>query len=124
MNEPVAWANYREDGVMVGIAEEACTAWRNPKPLYDHAIPSGYALVRVEPTEAMWGGLARDIMFVLRQERPTPKKLVTHLHALGHNIPDWLAVEIHDTNSDHVISKGTCCVPIYKAMLTAAAKGE
>lgn len=51
--EPVAWANYREDGMIVGVTsvQEDYKNWRNKTPLY--AIPPGYALVRVEPTEAM-----------------------------------------------------------------------
>lgn len=108
--------------------EQLATAYRDNclaiTPLY--AIPEGYVVVPVEPTEAQWSGLARDIMFVLRQERPTPKKLFYHLTQLGHTLPNWVAdeTELRDPASDHVISKGTCCALIYKAMLTAAAKGE
>lgn len=85
------------------------------------ATPEGYVVVPKEPTEAMWGELARDIMFVLRQERPTPKKLLYHLSHLYEELPDWLLAEseLRDPQSDHVISKGTCCVLIYKAMIAA-----
>ena len=54
--EPVAWAT--EDG-RVSMAKTRDTCMPNAIkgsftiPLYDHAIPPGYALVRVEPTEAM-----------------------------------------------------------------------
>ncbi len=100
------------------IADGIAPAWRNEmRELYD--IPDGYVAVPREPVEKQWGHLARDIMFVLRQERPTPKKLFYHLEHLYETVPQWIRDEQEMHALDHVISKGTCCVLIYKAMLAA-----
>ena len=129
MIKPVAWIGQDAFAALLG-GETICQTMTPSQAMYDDVpltvIPPGFAIVPVEPTEAQWSGLARDIMFVLRQERPTPKKLFYHLTQLGHTLPNWMAdeTELRDPASDHVISKGTCCVLIYKAMLTAAAKGE
>ena len=119
--EPVAWMDDFGNAFPLA-ANKGAGSWRdehkrNWKPLY--AIPEGYVVVPVEPTEAQWGELARDIMFVLRQERPTPRKLLYHLEHLHETLPEWLRNEAEMQNLDHVISKGTCCVLIYKAMLAA-----
>lgn len=79
--------------------------------------------VPVEPTEEMWSGLARDIVFWLYMNSGPHygSKMHEHLRNLGTEIPDWLLKEIPDTDSTP--PKGTVAVVIYKAMLAAAPKG-
>lgn len=73
------------------------------------------------PTEAMWNGLARDIvMWMDMAERKTPATLFEHLSRLGTDIPQWLRDEAEMQNPHHTISKGTRAVIIYRAMLSAA----
>jgi hypothetical protein len=87
------------------------------------AVPAGFVLVPVEPTEAMWSGLARDIVFWLYMNSGPHygSKMYEHLRNLGTEIPDWLLKEIPDTDSTP--PKGTVAVVIYKAMCAAAPKG-
>jgi hypothetical protein len=78
-------------------------------------------VVPVEPTEAQWGGLARDIvMWMDMGTRPTPETLFKHLERIGRNIPQWLRDEREMQHMNHVPSKGTRAVIIYRAMLSAA----
>lgn len=88
------------------------------------AVPPGYKLVPVEPTEAQWGGLARDIVWWLYAHGSphTGHKLHAFLRNLGRYIPDWLTEEIHD--SGHTPPKGTVAAVIYRAMLEAAPKEQ
>lgn len=72
-----------------------------------------------EPTEEMWGGLARDIMMAFEMGQKTPASLREHLRRVGRTVPDWLADELGRQYRDGVLSKGTRCVLIYKAMLAA-----
>jgi hypothetical protein len=79
-------------------------------------------VVPEQPTEAQWGGLARDIMMWLDMHggsEKTPRALFTHLERIGREIPQWLRDEPEMKNLDHVPSKGTRCAIIYKAMLRA-----
>lgn len=78
---------------------------------------AGLVTVPREPTEAMWSGLARDMMLWLSFEHPTPSVLFKHLQSSGVPIPQWLRDEPEMKRLDHVPSKGTRCVLIYKAML-------
>lgn len=80
-------------------------------------VPAGYRLVPEEPTEAMWGGLARDLVMWTRHF-PQGDKLFAHLTSLGRDIPQWLRDEVRDVS--HVPPKGTVAACIYKAMLAAA----
>lgn len=76
------------------------------------------------PTEAQWGGLARDIMMWLDMHEAggkTPRNLFLHLERLGRDIPQWLRDEPELQDLDHVPSKGTRCTIIYRAMLEAYA---
>lgn len=94
----------------------------------DHFTPDSIAQAAIialfgaiqQPTESMWGGLARDIMMWLDMHNgsdKTPRNLFTHLERLGRAAPQWLRDEPEMTNLDHVPSKGTRCAIIYKAML-------
>jgi len=89
-----------------------------------HVCPEGYVVVPKEPTEEQWSGLARDIVMWLDMDRPTPRALFDHLHRLGVAVPGWLGVEPEMQNLDHVVSKGTRAVVIYRAMLLAAPGAE
>jgi hypothetical protein len=73
--------------------------------------------VPVEASEAMWDGLPRAIMLWLDFERPTPRKLFDHLRCSGYEIPAWMHEEGELKALDHVPSKGTRCVLIYRAMI-------
>jgi len=84
--------------------------------------PPGHALVPMEPTEAMWAGLARDIvMWMQAYNRHTPESLRKHLDRCGETIPAWLEAELGDSRAkDHAMEKGTIACLIYKAMIAAA----
>lgn len=88
------------------------------------AVPSGWKLVPVEPTEAQWGELARDIVFWYGTCTPPHHgaKLHTFLRNMGRVVPHWLIEEIND--SDSTPAKGTVAAVIYKAMLEAAPAPE
>lgn len=76
-----------------------------------------------EPTETMWGGLARDIvmwMDIYDGGKKTPRNLFRHLEQTGREIPQWLRDEPELKALDHVPSKGTRAVIIYHAMIHAA----
>lgn len=82
------------------------------------AAPDGWQLVPIEPTEAMWGELARQIVMWSRFTNPTGKALHNHLRHSGYARPDWLLALIPYV--DHVPPKGDVAVAIYRAMLGAA----
>lgn len=75
--------------------------------------------VPLEATDCQWDGLARDLMMWidLSSSRPTPRKLFDHLDNCGRDCPDWIKSEPEMDNLDEVVSKGSRCVLIYKAML-------
>jgi hypothetical protein len=87
-----------------------------------------YVLVPREPTREMWGDdLVRWLIRWCGYDRPTPKALLTDLK-LGYGpAPLWLEAEAEMQDQDHVVSKGTRAVFIYRAMLSASpaiASGE
>ena len=72
------------------------------------------------PTEDQWGGLSRSIMMWLDMyegSSKTPKNLFKHLELSGVKVPAWLKDEPEMKNLDSVLSKGTRCAIIYRAML-------
>lgn len=86
---------------------------------------NNYRIVPVEPTEEMWGGLARAIMMWIDMSGGGPKlprDLLNHLRRSGVEAPPWLRSEAEIKNIDHSMSKGSRCVLIYKAMLMDAPK--
>lgn len=83
-------------------------------------VPDGFAIVPVEPTVEMLGGLASCIMLAFDINAKSPALLINVLTNLGHEIPQWLRDEIKDPESNHVLSKGTRAVIIYRAMLAAS----
>lgn len=79
-----------------------------------------FVLVPVEPTEAMWSGLARQLVFAFQMQAPhTPRRVLAFLENTGTEIPTWLKDEPEMQALDHSISKGTRAVMIYRAMLNA-----
>jgi hypothetical protein len=110
-------AEWGEDTGWPILAQAALTAY------HAHLEAEGFAIVPVVATEAMWGGLARSIMLGFDAGSLNPRKLFKHLERCGYGIPQWLRDEPEMKSLDHVISKGTRCVIVYRAMI-AAAKGE
>lgn len=84
------------------------------------AVPEGYALVPVEPTEEQWGGLARDIMMAFDLGGKSPASLLKNMRLKWGELPEWMRKELNDPESNAVLSKGTRAVLIYRAMLAAA----
>ncbi len=68
-------------------------------------------------TEKMWNGLARAIVMWMDMHPKTPRALFKHLESIGEPIPQWLRDELEMTSLDHVPSKGTRAVIIYRAMI-------
>jgi hypothetical protein len=90
---------------------------------YARAVEAAVLAKLQVPTEAMWGELARDIVMWMDMHQgrdKTPARLFRHLNNLGREIPQWLLDESEMKNLDHVPSKGTRAVIVYKAMLEAA----
>jgi len=90
-------------------------------------VPEGWQLVPFNPTEEQWDGLARAIVFWMRSypsNQHTPRTLVEFITSYGHAVPKWMEEEAELLAKDHVISKGTVAVLIYKAMLAASPKPE
>lgn len=71
----------------------------------------------IPPSDEQWGGLARALVFALEIYSPTPTGILTHLRMSGVDVPQWLLDEPEMKRRDHVLSKGTRAVIIYKAML-------
>lgn len=72
------------------------------------------------PREAAWSGLARDLMMAFDMGCRTPREIFQHLDRCGKLIPQWLRDEGEMKHLDHVPSKGTRAVIIYRAMLEPA----
>lgn len=77
-----------------------------------------------DPTEAQWGGLARQIIFWMDMQPKTPRALFKHLERSGWEIPQWLRDEPEMRNLDHTVSKGTRAVLVYRAMIDAIERGD
>jgi hypothetical protein len=80
-------------------------------------------IVPREPTAAMWGELARDIIMWMDMHHGsdlTPRILFAHLERIGRDIPRWLRDEPELQALDHVPSKGTRAVLVYRAMIQAS----
>ena len=89
------------------------------------ASREGYKLMPCNPTEEMWGGLARHfVKYMQSHDRYCPKTLGKYINRfIGFkNIPDWLNKEIPDWDSDHAFATADLPVFIYKAMLEAVEK--
>lgn len=71
------------------------------------------------PPEVAWSGLARALMMAFDMECKTPRQIFQHLERTGKAIPQWLRDEPEMKHLDHVPSKATRAVIIYRAMLEA-----
>ena len=86
-------------------------------------VPECYVVVPCNPTEEMWGGLARHLVkYMQSHDRYCPKTLGKYINRfIGFkNIPDWLNKEIPDWESDHAFATADLGVLIYKSMIEAA----
>ncbi|MDU4251423.1 hypothetical protein [Pseudomonas sp.] len=136
---PLAIAAIEDGAVMITGIEDRLfkalsehTHWkRKTASLELYAAPvaqagqvlEGMRLVPFNPTQDQWGGLARAIVFWMRSypsNKHTPATLVEFITSLGHEVPEWMGDEAELRAQEHVISKGTIAVLIYKAMLAAA----
>ena len=93
--------------------------------MWQARVPEGYKLVPCNPTEEMWGGLARHLVkYMQSHDRYCPKTLGKYINRfIGFkNIPDWLNKEIPDWESDHAFATADLGVFIYKAMIEAVEK--
>jgi hypothetical protein len=73
----------------------------------------------------MWGNdLVRNIVRWMGFDRSTPQALFEAFSFTGIAVPDWLAAEPEMENLNHVVSKGTQAVILYRAMIAAAKEGE
>lgn len=70
----------------------------------------------IEAGKENWDGLARAIMMAFDMGAKTPRALFKHLTLTGREIPDWMREESEMKALDHVPSKGTRAVLIYRAM--------
>lgn len=95
---------------------QARAAWQRTQSA---GVPEGWKPVPVEPTEEMWGGLARHLMMWLDFGNPTVEALRKHLDMLNIEWPAWMDAE-SELRGSGVPSKGTRATLIYKAMLAAA----
>lgn len=100
-------------GMVLDWQEYVDIAW----PLYVGDARAAI-LAMNEPTEPMWGELARDIVFWCRFPKHDGAALHSHLKSIGRVIPDWLSTEI--PNTSQVPPKGTVAACIWKAMNAAA----
>lgn len=122
---PRKWEDMPKDRADLKARFRAYDADIN-EPTQDDCLLAADAVLDalMEPDEGMWDGLARDMMMWLDMAYKTPRALFRHLERIGREIPDWLRNEAEMQSLDHVPSKGTRCVIIYKAMLTAARSGR
>lgn len=116
--EQIAEAMFLEDSKAaheVGSWEEAS---KNTQ-LYEVYCSSARAAIEalLEPSDYQWDGLARHLVLWLDMEPKTPRALFQHLKRSGLEIPQWLNDESEMQVLDHVPSKGTRAVLVYKAML-------
>lgn len=75
------------------------------------------------PTEKMWNGLARALIMWMDMSPKTPRALFQHLKNVGEPIPQWLRDEHEMKSLDHVPSKGTRAVLVYRAMIEGCNTG-
>ena len=107
-----------EDGSYKSDLTHTCFYW-----WCKSAQREGYKLVPCNPTEEMWGGLARHLVkYMQSHDRYCPKTLGKYISRfIGFkNIPDWLNKEVPDWESDHAFATADLGVFIYKTMIGAA----
>lgn len=111
-----AYKAQNPDAIIISYLNRAADRLSTP--------PAGeVVLVPRIPSRAMWSGLARDIVMWMdcyETSGKTPANLFKHLEMIGTPIPQWLRDEPELQHLDHVPSKGTRAVIIYRAMIEDA----
>jgi len=79
-------------------------------------VPNGFMMVPTNPTEVQWSGLARDLIFAFRSSWKADEVLEFLTSIREEPLPQWLTDALPNA-SNHTISKGTCAVLIYRAVL-------
>ena len=98
---------------------------RSGSPRCEMPAQFDWHLVPFNPDVEQWDGLARAIMmWIDMNPRPTPRNLFYHMKMSNIPIPPWMEQESELHSLDHVVSKGTRCALIYKAMLYEFAQGN
>jgi hypothetical protein len=111
----LAMRRAREKGL-----SDSGMAWEIARAIRESDERSGLATTPIQPTSAMWQGLARQIVMAWDLDCMTPGDLFAHLERSGVAIPQWLRDESEMSLLEHVPSKGTRAAIIYKAMLSAS----
>lgn len=78
-------------------------------------------LRNVEVSEGVWDGLPRQLIMWMDMEPKTSRALFNHLEQSGYEVPQWLRDEPEMQSLDHVPSKGTRSVLVFKAICAAMA---
>lgn len=82
------------------------------------ASREGFKMVPVEPSEDMWGSLARDLVkYMQSHDRYCPKTLKKYFDRFIGEPPGWLSKEVGNWDSDHAFATADLGVFIYKAMI-------
>lgn len=103
------------------------SSWVRPvSPRCEMPAEWDWHLVPFNPDVEQWDGLARAIMMWqdMSGHRPTPRNLFYHLKMMNIEVPPWMEAESELHSLDSVVSKGTRCALIYKAMLYDFARGN
>lgn len=109
--------DYKRDFLKQVRLQTILAAIEALKPMADGT----HVVVPREPTREMWGNdLVRLLIRWCGHERPTPKRLLQDLEMGYGKVPPWLEAEAEMQDQDHVVSKGTRAVFIYRAMIAAA----
>ncbi len=133
-SEPVGWMVETRDEKWLSFEREnpdAIGIEYTETPLYTTTPEPVAEIERLRealwtPGEKAWAGLARDLMMAFDMGCRTPREIFQHLDRCGKPIPQWLRDEGEMKHLDHVPSKGTRAMIIYRAMLepALAALGE
>jgi hypothetical protein len=113
--------NRLGQGMGASVPDQALAVPAEPVARLDPSgfDPSRSDMVSVprDAPEIMWDGLPRAIMLWMDFSKSTPRTLFHHLRCSGYEIPAWMEEEGELLALDHVPSKGTRCVLIYRAMI-------
>lgn len=105
----------------ITVADLLAPCTEHPQPVTSELLEAATKLVPIYPTEAMWGGLARDIVFWMRVHPNDHSGQSLHAFLRNirrHDLPSWFEAEIGDNTS--VPPKGTIAAVIYRAMIEEA----
>jgi len=94
---------------------------KRPPTEWDDISAAVYAALR-SPSEAVWGGVARQIILWRGFNKPTGRELHAHLRRTEYGVPAWLEAII--PNTDHVPAKGDVVAAILNAAADAIEEGR